>query len=193
MSNSKIMVVWVENVFELGWLSNYKLVKHCYKHVSAMCFLPFFFMGYRNWKSLSEQCQNRLLENLHVLLDECNCLSLKIWVENILPSARFRHVASDEENTLHCLDKDDDLISVSFLAIIDVKGEYSHILLFFFFLKVKNKWVFLFFFLFLKNFIYIWKKDISSFGCRNDSRNFLISSIIVWILWQYTIRGFEME
>ena len=97
-----------------------------------MCFLPFFFMGYRNWKSLSEQCQNRLLENLHVLLDECNCLSLKILVENILPSARFRHVALDEKNTLHCLDEDDDLISVSFLAIIDVKGEYSHILLFFF-------------------------------------------------------------
>ena len=88
-------------------------------------------MGYRNWESLSEHCRNRLLENLRVLLDECNCLNLEIWVENILSSARFRRVASDEENTLHCFDEDNDLISATFLAIIDVKGEYSRIRPFF--------------------------------------------------------------
>ena len=62
-------------------------------------------MGYRNWKSLSEHCQNRLLENLRVLLNECNCLSLEIWVENILSLALFRCVASDEENTCIVLTK----------------------------------------------------------------------------------------
>ena len=95
-------------------------------------------MGYRNWESLSEHCRNRLLENLRVLLDECNCLNLEIWVENILSSARFRRVALDEENTLHCFDEDNDLISATFPAIIDVKGEYSRIRPFSL-LKVMNK------------------------------------------------------
>ena len=166
-------------------MTAHKLMGHYQKYVSWLRHLSFPHLSVFSWVIEIENLFLKIvLENLHVLLEECNCWSLEIWVENMLASARFRHVTSTEENMLYCLDEDDDLISVSFLAIIDVKGEYSHILLFFFFLKVKNKWVFLFFFLFLKNFIYIWKKDISSFGCRNDSRNFLISSIIVWILWQ---------
>lgn len=88
-------------------------------------------MGYRNWKSISQNCQEQLLEYLRVLLEECNCWSLEIWVENVLSSARFRRVSLNEENTLHCLDEDDDLISVTFPAIINLEGEYSRIRPFF--------------------------------------------------------------
>ena len=149
MLNSKTMVVWVESVFELGWHSHYKLVKHCYKacfsYVSSFFFfLPFFSMGYRNWKSLSEHCQNRLLENLRVLLNECNCLSLEIWVENILSLAHFCCMASDEENTCIVLTKTMIWFRLVFQQLLMLKGNTAVFTLFSL-LKVMNKWVFLFF------------------------------------------------
>ena len=97
-------------------------------------FIPwFFFMGYSNLQSLSQYCQNRLLENLRVVLDECGCRSLEIWMENILADARFRHMMLDEENfnTLHCVDEEDDIINITFPAIIDLEGEHSCIRPFF--------------------------------------------------------------
>ena len=88
-------------------------------------------MGYRNWKSVSQNCQEQVLRNLRELLEECNCWSLEIWVENVLASARFRRTTSTEENTLYCLDEDNDLISVTFPAILNLKGDYSRIRPFF--------------------------------------------------------------
>ena len=89
----------------------------------------FFLMGYSNLQSLSQYCQNRLLENLRVVLDGCGCRSLEIWVENILADAHFRHMMLDEENsnTLHCVDEEDDIMNITFPAIIDLEGEHSRI------------------------------------------------------------------
>ena len=81
-------------------------------------------MGHSNLQSVTEYCQNRLLENLHVLLEECGCRSLEIWVENILASACFMTSNERYSNTLHCVDKEDKFISITFPAIIDLEGEY---------------------------------------------------------------------
>ena len=54
-------------------------------------------------------------------------------MENILADAHFRHMMLDEENsnTLHCVDEEDDIMNITFQAIIDLEGEHSCIRPFF--------------------------------------------------------------
>ena len=82
-------------------------------------------MGYSNLKTLGLQVQKRLLNNLHVLLEEYDYRSLEFWVEKIIASGQFR-VISEEENTLYCVDNENDLISINYPAIIDLEGENTH-------------------------------------------------------------------
>ena len=50
-------------------------------------------------------------------------------MERVVASARFRHMTSEEycSNTLHCVDEEDEIMSVTFPAIMDLEGDYSRV------------------------------------------------------------------
>lgn len=86
-------------------------------------------MGHSNIPSVSSYCQNSLLQILRVLLEKRGRRSLETWVERVVESARFRHMTSEEyySNTFHCVDEEDEIMSVTFPAIMDLEGEYSRV------------------------------------------------------------------
>jgi hypothetical protein len=83
-------------------------------------------MGYSHLKTVDQTTQSKLNEILHAVLRDCNCENLDMWVESIIQSGHFR-VVSDKEESLYCVDENDDLLSMTFPAMLDVKGEYSRI------------------------------------------------------------------
>jgi hypothetical protein len=93
---------------------------------SDSMFLLSNHMGYSNLRTVDEKTQSRLIESLQILLDECNCRNLEIWSENIVASAQFQSV-SNEEKSLYCIDEENDLIFITFPAILDLEGEYSRV------------------------------------------------------------------
>ena len=96
-------------------------------------------MGYTYLKSIQKKDQSRLLENLQKLLNDSDCMSLEAWSESMITSGHFHSISdTNDEHSLYYLNKNDELISITFPAILDLNGKYSRIHPYFSFEQQQN-------------------------------------------------------
>ena len=78
-------------------------------------------MGYSD--SFEFECQSNMDHSLHVVLQRSNCASI-LHLENVIENGRFR-VVSSQRNRLQWVDERNEIISISFPAVLDLYGDYS--------------------------------------------------------------------
>ena len=96
-------------------------------------------MGYRYLKSIHNKIQIQLLKTLRNFFADSDCLSLGAWSEVMVESGLFQSILdSDDESSLYFLNKDNELLSIRFPAILDLNGKYSRVSSYFSFRDQEN-------------------------------------------------------
>ena len=85
-------------------------------------------MGYRYLKAIHDKTQTQLLKVLRKILINSGCLGLGAWSEVMVESGLFQAIPdSDDESSLYFLNKNNELSTITFPAILDLDGKYSQI------------------------------------------------------------------
>ena len=79
-------------------------------------------MGYSYWESFEKTSQSNVINSLHIALQKPNCASndLEVFINN--GSFRFLRV---QENVLRLVNETNEILSISFPAVLDLDGTYS--------------------------------------------------------------------
>ena len=84
-------------------------------------------MGYRYSDSLENERRLKFIESFNTLLKKENCASTRRLVK-IIEGGRFQLISSEnEDNKLRFLDEENEIVSISFPAILDLKGNHTRI------------------------------------------------------------------
>ena len=96
-------------------------------------------MGYRYLRGMHDKIQIQLLKSLRKVLSNSNCLGLGAWSEIIVESGQFQSISNfDDETSLYFLDENDELLCITFPAILDLYGKYSRVSSYFSFRDQEN-------------------------------------------------------
>ena len=78
-------------------------------------------MGYSD--SFEFECQLNMDHSLQVVLQRSNCASI-VHLKNVIENGWF-HVVSSQRNRLQWVDERNEMISISFPAVLDLDGDYT--------------------------------------------------------------------
>ena len=84
-------------------------------------------MGYHYSDSLKNEHRLKLVESFNMMLKRENCASTRRLVK-IIECGRFQLISSEnEDNKLRFFDEENEIVSISFPAILDLKGNHTRI------------------------------------------------------------------
>ena len=93
-------------------------------------------MGYSYWESFERNSQSNVINSLHIALQKPNCASNDL--ETVINNGGFRFVHF-QDNVLRLVNERNEILSISFPAVLDLDGNYSCIppnfVIFFFYFR----------------------------------------------------------
>ena len=79
-------------------------------------------MGYSYWESFERNSQSNVINSLHIALQKPNCASNDL--ETVINNGGFRFVHF-QDNVLRLVNERNEILSISFPAVLDLDGNYS--------------------------------------------------------------------
>lgn len=97
------------------------------KHWNLFFFVVTTIMGYRYFDIFKDEYEGKLAESLFTMMKRDNSAS-RSWLQNFVNRGRFRLTSMEDDEKILCyVDEEEELISISFPAILALKGAYSEI------------------------------------------------------------------